>query len=158
MTYCLFKAFLPGFKVLLLPVHLKIGHLDMGIQDKANKVDTAVVEDLVPLVKILKASLEHGNNLSIFWVLDHVFPLLLHGFKNGEGTVNSGSGGMQKTLTRQCRLPETIANELKQAPFALIKLEYPIHLWELEIWDPVVIIGKKGELVASGAHIKETGN
>lgn len=99
MTYCLFKAVLAGFKVLRFPVCLKISHLDTGIQDEADEVDIAVVKDSVPLAEILEASLERRNNLCILRLFDHGFPLLLHGFKNGEGTVNRGSGGKRKALS-----------------------------------------------------------
>jgi hypothetical protein len=93
VTYRLFEALSPSFQVLLLPVHLKISHLDTGIQNEANEVDAAFIEDSVPLAKILKASLECRNNLRVLRVFDHAFPLLHHGFKNGECTVNSGLGG-----------------------------------------------------------------
>jgi hypothetical protein len=65
LTYCIFKALFPDIDVLLLPVFLEISHLDTGIQDRANEVDTTVVKDSVPLAKIVKASLECGDNLHI---------------------------------------------------------------------------------------------
>jgi len=65
ITYCLVEALPPSFKILLLPVCLKISHLDIGIQDKANEIDTAFIKDSVPLVKILKANLKYRNNLCI---------------------------------------------------------------------------------------------
>jgi hypothetical protein len=94
MTHHLFEALSPSFHVLLLPVHLKISHLDMGIQDEANGVDAAFIENLVPLAEIVKAGLECRNNLHILRGFDHMFPPLHHRFKDREHMVNSGLGGM----------------------------------------------------------------
>ena len=99
MTCHPFQTFRPRLKIFVLPMLLKIGHLDMGIQDEANEVDAAVVENLVPLSEIIKAGVECGGNLSILGVFVHVFPPLLHQFNDGEGTVNRGSGGMREALT-----------------------------------------------------------
>ena len=78
---------------------LKIGHLDTGIQDEENEVDAAVIKNSVPLSEITKAGVECGGNLSILGVFVHAFPPLLHQFDDGEGMVNTGSGGMQEALT-----------------------------------------------------------
>ncbi len=65
MTYHVSEAFCPSFKILLLPVLLKISHLDTGIQDQANKIDATVVERAVPFTEITEASIECRDNLHI---------------------------------------------------------------------------------------------
>ena len=99
MTCRPFETFHPRLKILVLPMLLKIGHLDAGIQDEANEVDAAVVENSVPLSEITKASVECGGNLCILGVFVHAFPLLLHRFNDREGMVNRGPAGMREALT-----------------------------------------------------------
>ena len=76
MTCRPFETFRPRLEIFVLPMLLKIGHLDMGIQDEANEVDAAVVENLVPLSEITKASIECGGNLSILGVVLGKFGLV----------------------------------------------------------------------------------
>jgi len=65
-------------KILDLPMLLKMGYLDAGIQDKANEVDAAFIKSLVPLLEIIEAGIECGGNVCILLGFGHVFEPLLH--------------------------------------------------------------------------------